>query len=53
MGAGRGGGLLFLAVLLFVVYLVLTGVAGLLRWLAAVALLAAIVVFGVNVLRRR
>jgi len=52
-GAGRSGGLLFLAVLAFVVYLVLAALSGIMKLVATVLLLAAIVVFGANVLRRR
>lgn len=52
-GAGRGGGLLFLAILAFVAYLVLQALAGLAKLLAAAVLLVGIVALGVDVLRRR
>lgn len=52
-GAGRGGGLLFLAVLVFVAYLTLTALRGPARVVAAGLLLAAILALGANVLRRR
>jgi hypothetical protein len=52
-GAGRSGGLLFRAVLAFVAYLVLAALSGIMKLVATVLLLAAIVVFGANVLRRR
>jgi hypothetical protein len=52
-GAGRGGGLLFVAVLVFVAYLALEALAGLLRVLAVGALLVAAVVLLTRVLRRR
>ncbi|MBA2528402.1 MAG: hypothetical protein H0V19_00310 [Euzebyales bacterium] len=51
--AGRSGGLLFLAVLLFVTYLVVTAVAGLARFLLGGASLIVVVVLALNVLRRR
>lgn len=52
-GAGRGGGLLFVAVIVFVTYLAFSVLGGLLRVAATVALLAAAVVLLRNVLRRR
>lgn len=52
-GAGRSGGLLFLAILAFVAYLVLQALAGLAKLLAAAVLLVGIVALGVDVLRRR
>lgn len=52
-GAGRSGGLLFLAVLAFVAYLVLAALSGIMKLVATLLLLGAIVVFGANVLRRR
>lgn len=52
-GAGRGGGLLFLAVGIFVAYLVVTAVAGLVRFLLGGALLVVLVLLALNVLRRR
>lgn len=51
-GAGRSGGLLFLAVLLFVAYLAVTAVAGLAKFLLGGALLVVIALLAVNVLRR-
>jgi hypothetical protein len=52
-GAGRAGGVLFLAVILFLAYLVLTALTGLFRIVAFVGLLTAIVLLGVNVAHRR
>ncbi len=52
-GAGVGGGLLFLALLLFVGYLVLEAVVGVLRFLMGTAFLAVMVVLALRVLRRR
>ncbi|HVL98133.1 MAG TPA: hypothetical protein VM324_02430 [Egibacteraceae bacterium] len=52
-GAGRGGGLLFIAVLTFVAYLAVTALDGLPRVAAVVLLAAAIAGLTVNVLRRR
>ena len=52
-GAGRSGGLLFLAVGLFVLYLVVTAVAGVLKFLLSAALVVVLVVLAVNVVRRR
>jgi hypothetical protein len=52
-GAGRGGGLLFVAVLLFVAYLAFEALAGLIRFaLSGVVLVLAIVLI-TRVLRRR
>jgi hypothetical protein len=53
MGAGRGGGLLFLVVLLFVAYLAYEAIAGALRFVVSAALLAIVVALGFAVLRRR
>ncbi len=53
MGAGRGGGLLFLAVLLFVAYLAYEAIVGALRFVVSAALLALVVALAVRVLRRR
>lgn len=53
MGAGRGGGLLFLAVLLFVAYLAFEAVAGVLRFVVTAAVLAIVVALAFRVLRRR
>lgn len=52
-GAGRGGGLLFLLVGLFVLYLVVTAVAGALKLLLAGAIVIVLVLLAVNVFRRR
>lgn len=52
-GAGRGGGLLFLAVVLFVAYLAVTAVAGILKWMLGTAFVVVVVVLAANVLRRR
>ena len=52
-GAGRSGGLLFLAVGLFVLYLVITAVAGILKFILSTALLVVLAIFAVNVFRRR
>jgi hypothetical protein len=52
-GAGRGGGLLFVAVLVFVAYLALEALAGLLRFALSGVLLALAVALLVRVFRRR
>lgn len=52
-GAGPAGGLLFLAVVLFVGYLAVRAVAGLIKLAVAALVLVAIGVFLANVLRRR
>ncbi len=52
-GAGRGGGLLFVAVLFFVAYLALEALAGLIRFALAGVLLALALVLLARVLRRR
>jgi hypothetical protein len=52
-GAGRGGGLLFLAVVLFVAYLAITAVAGVLRFVLGTAFLVVVALLALNVLRRR
>lgn len=52
-GAGRGGGILFIAVLAFVAYLVATALDGLPRAIVLAVLTAAIVLLTANVLRRR
>ncbi|HUH07578.1 MAG TPA: hypothetical protein VML96_07200 [Egibacteraceae bacterium] len=52
-GAGRAGGLLFLAVLLLIAYLVIAAVAGLFKIIVALAAFIAISVLARNVLRRR
>ena len=52
-GAGRAGGLLFLAIGLFVAYLVISALAGLAKILLSIALVAVLAMLAVNVLRRR
>ncbi len=52
-GAGRSGGLLFLAVGLFVLYLIVTAVAGIAKFLLSGALTVVLVILAINVLRRR
>jgi UDP-N-acetylmuramyl pentapeptide phosphotransferase/UDP-N-acetylglucosamine-1-phosphate transferase len=52
-GAGRGGGLLFVAVLLFVAYLAFEALLGLLRFAVSAVLLALAVMLLLRVLRRR
>ena len=51
-GAGPAGGLLFLAVMLFVGYLAITAVAGILRLIIGLALLIVLAMLAVRVLRR-
>lgn len=53
MGAGRGGGLLFLAVLVFVAYLAYEALVGALRFLVSGVLLAVVAALAFAVLRRR
>ena len=52
-GAGRAGGLLFLLVVLFVAYLAIRAVAGLLRLAIGAAILAVLIALAINVFRRR
>lgn len=52
-GAGRSGGLLFLAVGLFVLYLVVTAVAGVVKFVITAVLLVVLALLAVNVFRRR
>jgi hypothetical protein len=52
-GAGRGGGLLFLAVGLFVAYLAVTAVDGAARTVLAVIFVVALGLLALNVVRRR
>lgn len=52
-GAGRSGGLLFLAILGFVAYLTYGALDGAGRWVLTVVLVTLIAGLGVNVLRRR
>lgn len=51
-GAGRGGGLLFLAVALFVAYLAVEALSGLLRIALGAALLVVLGALALSVLRR-
>ena len=51
-GAGRSGGLLFLVVGLFVLYLVITAVAGVLKLIISVVIVIALAALAVNVFRR-
>jgi len=52
-GAGRSGGLLFLAVALFVGYLVVTAVAGVIRLVLTIAIGVVVLALAASVLRRR
>jgi len=52
-GAGRGGGLLFLALGLFVAYLAVVAVDGVLRLALGAALVVLLAVLALRVLRRR
>ena len=52
-GAGRSGGLLFLAVGIFVLYLVISAVAGVLKFILGVVLIVVLGALALNVLRRR
>lgn len=52
-GAGRGGGLLFLALGLFVAYLAVVAVSGVLRLVLGAALVLVLAVLALGVLRRR
>ena len=52
-GAGRSGGLLFLAVGLFVLYLVVVALSGIVKFLIGAALLVVLALLAVNVFRRR
>lgn len=52
-GAGRGGGLMFVAVLFFVAYLALEALAGLTRFALSGVLLVLAVVLLTRALRRR
>ena len=51
-GAGPAGGLLFIAVLLFVAYLAISAVAGILRLIIGLAFVAVVVLLAARVLRR-
>ena len=51
--AGRGGGVLFVVLVLFVAYLAAEALAGLLRTLATVGLLVVAAALTVNVIRQR
>ena len=50
--AGRSGGLLFLAVMLFVAYLAITALAGAARLVVGTALLVVVILLALNVFRR-
>lgn len=52
-GAGRGGGLLFVAVLFFVGYVTLTTLAGVVRFLLTGVIVALAIVLLARVLQRR
>lgn len=52
-GAGSAGGLLFVAVLLFLAYLVVTTLAGILKWLIAALFILVVVGFAIRVVSRR
>lgn len=52
-GAGTAGGLLFLAVVLVLGYLLVSAVAGILKWLIGAALVVVVVAMGVRILSRR
>ena len=52
-GAGSAGGLLFIAVVLIIGYLLISAVAGLLKWLIGVAIVVVIVAMIARVLSRR
>ena len=52
-GAGTAGGLLFLAVVLVLGYLLVSAVAGVLKWLIGAALVVVVIAMGVRVLSRR
>lgn len=52
-GAGTAGGLLFIAVLLVLGYLVVTAVAGLIKWLLGVAIIIVVIAMIIRVVSRR
>ncbi len=52
-GAGMGGGLLMLAVVLFLAYLAITTIAGILKWLVGVAFIVVVIGLALSVLNRR
>ena len=52
-GAGTAGGLLFLAVLLVLGYLLVSAVAGVLKLVIGLALVVVVIAIGVRVLARR
>ncbi len=52
-GAGTSGGLLFLAVMLVIGYLLVSAVAGLLKWLIGVAFVVVIIAMGARIISRR
>lgn len=52
-GAGRGGGLLFLAIVLFVAYLAVGALTGFLRFLLGLGLILVLAALALNVVGRR
>lgn len=52
-GAGRGGGLLFLALALFVAYLAVVALSGVLRLVLGAALAVVLALVALNVVSRR
>jgi len=52
-GAGRSGGLLFLLVALFVGYLVITTVAGIVKFIVGALIVVVLIALAANVVRRR
>ncbi|MGI9016851.1 MAG: hypothetical protein ACR2HR_07080 [Euzebya sp.] len=52
-GAGTAGGLLFLAVAVFIGYLAITTIAGVLKWLLGVAFVVIIIALAIRLLSRR
>jgi uncharacterized membrane protein YjgN (DUF898 family) len=51
-GAGRAGGLLFLAIVLFVAYLAVGALTGLIRFLLGLGLIVVLAALALNVVRR-
>lgn len=52
-GAGKAGGLLFIVVVLFLGYLAITTLLGVLRWLVGAALLILVIGLALSVVNRR
>jgi len=52
-GAGMGGGLLFLAVVLFLGYLVITTIVGILKWIVGAVLVLAVVGMALKIADRK